>query len=109
MIREALPGGLAGLLATLPMTVAMEVWHRWLPWRERYPLPPRQITMKLADAVGVKSRLNEPAREALTLGAHFSYGATAWLAETVSRPERRVARFTALAFGRAVTWVCCRP
>jgi hypothetical protein len=67
-------GGLAGLLATAPMSVAMAIWHRWLPYHERGPLPPREITMEVARRAGVRSRLDEPQKRAATLVSHFSYG-----------------------------------
>ena len=72
-----LAGALAGLAATVPMTVAMEAMHRRLPQRQRYPLPPRKITMRAAGAVGVRHKLDEPERLGLTLAAHFGYGTAA--------------------------------
>jgi uncharacterized membrane protein YagU involved in acid resistance len=75
IIRQVLIGALAGLGATIPMTVGMEAMFRFLPKRERYPLPPRQIAMALAEEVGVKEQLTEPARTTVTLAAHFGYGA----------------------------------
>jgi len=33
-------GFICGVVATGPMTAAMVLWHRWLPAREKYPLPP---------------------------------------------------------------------
>jgi uncharacterized membrane protein YagU involved in acid resistance len=74
-IQLVLIGAVAGLGATVPMTVAIEALFRLLPKRERYPLPPRQIAVTLAEDVGVKKHLNEPARTTLTLAAHFGYGA----------------------------------
>jgi uncharacterized membrane protein YagU involved in acid resistance len=68
-------GLIAGLTATAPMTVAMELMHRRLPRHEQYPLPPRQITMKLADEVGLAEHLDEPQRRDATLLGHFAYGA----------------------------------
>lgn len=68
-------GALAGIVATGPMTVVMILLHRRLPARERYPLPPREITMKLARKAGVAHELNSEARDAATLIAHFGYGA----------------------------------
>ena len=44
-------GALAGLTATTAMTAAMRRLHRQLPARERYPLPPREITERLAPRV----------------------------------------------------------
>jgi hypothetical protein len=75
MIRESLLGALAGLAATVPMTAVMKLGHRRLPWYERYPLPPRQITMKLARAAGIRHHLDEDRRKGLTLASHYSYGA----------------------------------
>ena len=70
-----LTGLIAGLTATAPMTVAMEAMHRRLPDRERWPLPPRQITARVADSAGVLEKLDEHARRDLTMMAHFGYGA----------------------------------
>ena len=69
-------GALAGLTATAPMTLAMSAMHRRLPARERYPLPPRQITMNAARKAGVEPAqdLDEPERLGLTMLAHFGYG-----------------------------------
>jgi hypothetical protein len=36
-------GVLAGMTATLPMTVCMQQMHQQLPAHERYPLPPSAI------------------------------------------------------------------
>ncbi|HVF27979.1 MAG TPA: DUF6789 family protein [Pyrinomonadaceae bacterium] len=68
-------GALAGLAATVPMTAAMKLMHRLLPREERYPLPPRRVTMRLAEKAGVKEYLDEPERKALTVAGHFAYGA----------------------------------
>ena len=76
-MQTTLAGTVAGLAATAPMTGVMLALHRVLPARERYPLPPRQITMRVAEAVGVKQELGEPGREAATAVSHFGYGATA--------------------------------
>lgn len=73
----AVIGLLAGVVATGPMTVAMILWHRRLPISERYPLPPREITMKLARKAGVSDEMSYEARTAATLVAHFGYGGAA--------------------------------
>ncbi|AZO82047.1 MULTISPECIES: hypothetical protein [unclassified Bosea (in: a-proteobacteria)] len=59
-------GALAGLVATLPMTIAMRRLHRVLPDHERYPLPPREIAEDLPS-------LGLPVSSA-TLLQHFLYG-----------------------------------
>lgn len=68
-------GVAAGFGATAPMTLAMIAMHRRLPAHERYPLPPRQITMNVAEKLGAKRHLDERERTGLTLLAHFGYGA----------------------------------
>ena len=74
-MNKILVGALAGLAATVPMTAAMESMHRLLPERERYPLPPREIAMAVAEDAGVRQHLDEPERTSVTLAAHFGYGA----------------------------------
>lgn len=43
-LTPLIAGSVAGCVATLPMTLAMEAMHRQLPPEEQYPLPPREIT-----------------------------------------------------------------
>lgn len=69
-----LSGAAAGLVATVPMTAAMVAMHHELPARERQPLPPRRITMRMAGKVGVRKHMDGPQRTAATLVAHFGYG-----------------------------------
>ena len=77
VLNRLLLGTIGGVVATGPMTVAMILLHRRLPFRERYPLPPREITMKIASKAGVAEELSAPAQTAATLLAHFGYGAAA--------------------------------
>ena len=74
-MNKIVAGTLAGFSATVPMTAAMIAMHRALPLRQRYPLPPRRVTMNVADAAGVREELDEPQRKAATLALHFGYGA----------------------------------
>lgn len=74
-LTSLIAGGVAGCVATLPMTLAMEAMHRQLPPEERYPLPPRQITENFAHEVGVNAYLDEGSRTHATMVAHFAYGA----------------------------------
>src|SRR3954452_17567083 len=74
-MNKIVAGTLAGLTATAPMTAAMIAMHKALPAHERYPLPPRKVTMSAARKAGVKKKLDEPERKAATLAAHFGYGA----------------------------------
>ena len=77
VLGDMVLGAVAGCIATVPMTWAMEAMHRRLPRRERYPLPPRQITMRVAEEAGVKEQLDEDDRFGLTLLAHFGMGTAA--------------------------------
>ena len=70
-------GALAGAIATAPMTAAMFVMHRLLPRRERYPLPPSEITAKVEEEVGLDEHVDERQHIVLTLLGHFGYGAAA--------------------------------
>lgn len=76
-MATATTGMIAWLTATAPMTVAMELMHRRLPAGEQYPLPPREITMTVAEGAGVGRLLGERGRRELTLLGHFAYGALA--------------------------------
>ncbi|WP_394836121.1 hypothetical protein LVJ94_04345 [Pendulispora rubella] len=77
MADDTLQGSIAGLIATVPMTLAMKLLHRRLPLHEQHPLPPRRITMRVLAMLGWSPPRVPFARKALTLVAHFSYGAAA--------------------------------
>jgi len=66
---------MAGLIATVPMTLAMVALHRRLPPHERYPLPPVQITREIAKRVGVEHASRPHTLTGPPLLAHFAYGA----------------------------------
>lgn len=79
-------GGIAGFVATLPMSMVVRLAHRRLPARERYPAPPRELIDVAAEGTGVKLA-EEQARD-LTMAAHYLYGAAsgAAIAALVPRP-----------------------
>ena len=98
-----LAGALAGLAATVPMTIAMEAMHRRLPRRQRYPLPPRKVTMRAAGAAGVRHKLDESERLGLTLAAHFGYGTGAGaLYGPLSRSVKGPAAVKGMGYGLLV-------
>jgi uncharacterized membrane protein YagU involved in acid resistance len=74
-MNKVLGGALAGAVATAPMSVVMTTMQRALPVREQYPLPPKEITVKLADEANIQDDLGEPELNALTMLAHYGYGA----------------------------------
>jgi uncharacterized membrane protein YagU involved in acid resistance len=66
---------MAGLIATLPMTVVMLAWHRHLPASQRYHLPPRLITDRAAaQARFSHGHVSRPGSLG-ALAAHFGFGA----------------------------------
>ena len=102
MNAELFRGALAGLTATLPMSVAMELGADQLPRRERYPLPPRLITSSLAHKAGYQHRLSDAEIKALTLVAHFGYGAAMGAIYGVVVPPKLVGAKSGILFGLGV-------
>ena len=74
-MKELLKGAVAGLIATVPMTLAMKAMHSQLPEEEKYPLPPRLIVENAAERTGVEEELDETDQFQLTVASHFAYGA----------------------------------
>ncbi|TIT01673.1 MAG: hypothetical protein E5W72_03175 [Mesorhizobium sp.] len=68
-MQRIVSGALAGLAATLAMTIAMRRLHALLENRERYPLPPREIVERVLIAG------DEQDARTSTLLAHFGFGA----------------------------------
>jgi putative membrane protein len=75
--RSVVQGGIAGFVATIPMTVVMLGIHRLLPRHERYALPPEQITHEVLTAIKGRFSTGKDERKALTLPLHFGFGAAA--------------------------------
>ena len=70
-----LNGALAGVVATVPMSMVMLIMHRLLPEYEQYPLPPHEITAEVAEKADMEEHLNEPEHTMATTISHFAYGA----------------------------------
>jgi hypothetical protein len=70
-MNPVLTGLLAGFAATVPMTAVMEFLHRRLPWHERHPLPPHEITTEMAERIGIREHLDEP-EHAAAAGAAYA-------------------------------------
>jgi hypothetical protein len=100
-MNDVLLGSVAGCAATAPMTLAMEVLHRRLPPAEQDPLPPRQVTVRAAEAVGVGAPAGDRRQKAATVVAHFGMGAAAG-ALFGAACGRRAGPLTGAAFGLAV-------
>ena len=84
IVGRLLLGGIAGIVGTAAMTTAMRALHGRLPRRHRYPLPPREIVERMMPE-RVDRAFPEPAREDLTIVAHFGYGAAAAAAYALAR------------------------
>src|SRR5690554_433413 len=69
-MSRALHGAIAGVCATMAMTMVMRLLGQHLDREDRYPLPPREITQVALRADGHKAAM-------LTLLAHFGFGAFA--------------------------------
>lgn len=76
-MNRYIAGAIGGLLATVPMTIAMGKWHGKLPREEQYPLPPREITEDIAERLPVQKPRSDTSMTLLTLAAHFAFGAAA--------------------------------
>lgn len=74
-LGKLLQGAAAGFIATAPMSLTMLIGWRLLPQREKYHLPPRQITEEITERMGIEDHLDEPALVGLTVASHFGYGA----------------------------------
>ena len=68
-------GALAGVIATVPMSISMQAGWMLLPTREKYPLPPRLITERVAERVGIEDDLSEAQLVTVSILSHFGYGA----------------------------------
>jgi uncharacterized membrane protein YagU involved in acid resistance len=96
-------GALAGMAATVPMTLCMQQLHQELPVRERYPLPPSEIVEELTERAGIDDQIDQSEHIALTLLAHFGYGAaTGVLYAPLALAFRPPAALGGAAFGLGV-------
>ena len=77
LLKAAAIGAVAGLIATVPMTLAMRAMFRRLPRSQQYPLPPRQIVTRLAHAARVRRQLDDDERRYAARAAHFGFGTSA--------------------------------
>jgi uncharacterized membrane protein YagU involved in acid resistance len=72
---QLISGAVAGLVATVPMTVAMGMLYRLLPREEQGPLPPQQITDALAHRAGARDGVDETTVGRAAIVNHLGFGA----------------------------------
>jgi hypothetical protein len=93
--KRAMRGGLAGLVATVPMTIVMVVMQRLLPGRQRnQELPFVQVTRQIESKMPVPNHRLAKIHSLLVAGGHFGFGALcgAIYTATLSRRFRAPAR-----------------
>ena len=73
---DALIGGAAGLIATLPMSAFMLATKGRLPEEESRPLPPRQIVRNLVHRTARRGDVDRSEELLMTAIAHFGFGAS---------------------------------
>lgn len=73
---QLLPGTIAGLVGTIPMSIFMLVMHRILPAWQRYALPPKEITKEMAERADIRQYMDKQQLLGASLVSHFGYGAT---------------------------------
>jgi hypothetical protein len=103
LTRSVLKGALAGLSATWPMTAAMLGLRDRLPREWLFALPPRKISMRVAEKAGALAHLGGKARNRFTWMSHFGFGAGAGgLFALLPGRHRRLYPLAGPAYGMAV-------
>lgn len=97
-------GALAGIIATIPMSLAMLALHRLLPTAGRWPLPPKQITAQSGEAAGIE--LEEGSLEAATAITHLGYGGAVGALYGLVGPRLPLPRTPAGILFGVLVWFC---
>lgn len=103
-MNKYLAGAIAGAAATVPMTLTMIWLHRHIPLKIREQLPPKQITVRVFQELGLEEIVDKKLeRDTVSLVNHFAYGTAtgaiyAPLAEAIDLPPAA----KGVAFGLAV-------
>jgi hypothetical protein len=103
-MNRILLGAIAGVIGTYTMTLAKILLFAGLPSRERYPLPPREITQDVAERLAGRPLHNERSLFTGTLAAHFGFGALCGMLLTGLNLHRRRPVLSGVGFGLSV-WV----
>ena len=69
-----LAGAVGGIAATAPMTAVMVALQHASPAARAQSLPPKQITVELAERAGLGRELDGTGEDAATTVSHFGYG-----------------------------------
>ena len=68
-------GSLAGLVATVPMTLFMFAVQNLLPQWQQYALPPERLTDTIASHIGIRKHMDKPQLLLASFVSHFGFGA----------------------------------
>ncbi|HEX2997697.1 MAG TPA: DUF6789 family protein [Anaerolineales bacterium] len=98
-MRRLFKGAMAGLVATIPMSISMLIGWSLLPRREKYHLPPRLLTEEIAERAGIEGRMSEAELTSASVLSHFGYGALA--GSTYALLERKIPVASSLKGGVA--------
>jgi hypothetical protein len=102
LLTAASKGALAGTIATVPMTAAMNAVHRLLPGHQRYELPPQALSSEVSRRAGASPPTRERVRRAGWLGPHLAFGCAAGAFLAASAPRHRPTVSRGIAFGLGV-------
>jgi uncharacterized membrane protein YagU involved in acid resistance len=105
MTNDVLVGAAAGVIATVPMTIAMEELHRILPGEHEGPLPPREVTEGVYDYLheDLKPETEEN-MERLTFLLHYAFGGAAGSLFPLVAPRKLPAAIGAGALYGLTVW-----
>jgi len=67
-------GSLAGLIATVPMTLFMLAVQYLLPQWQQYALPPERFTDKIAKRIGLRKHMDKPQLLVASFVSHLGFG-----------------------------------
>ena len=98
-------GAAAGLAATVPMTVVMQVLRTLLPREQFRRMPPREIVDRTIEQAGVADQIDPGERAAVTAVAHLAFGMLAGAAYGALTRSRRTSSsgvWTGAAYGLTV-------
>lgn len=99
-VKQSFIGAVAGLLATLPMTVVMIVGKRLLPQQNQNLLPAAQITKNALRPINVDDEASRVQEKVSTSISHFGFNAgagaiygTMWASQSVANDQSRMNKF----------------
>ena len=97
-----LRGAAAGLLATVPMTIAMEGLRAALPREQFRKMPPREIVDRTVAKTGQSEQVDEGDRIVITTVAHLAFGTAAGALYGAVVNRRQSSAFVGIAYGLVV-------